>query len=96
MSVDVWTSDNYLSFLGVVAHFVDAENNQRDLLIGFRNLAGDHTASAQASVILDVIREYDFESSFNCFVGDNASNNDKKLVAYLNEGSLMLKLGTEH
>lgn len=96
VSVDVWTSDNHLSFLGVVAHFVDAENNQRDLLIGFRNLAGDHTASAQASVILNVIREYGFESSFNCFVGDNASNNDKKLITYLNEGSLMLKLGTEH
>jgi hypothetical protein len=55
ISVDIWTSSNHLSFLGVVAHFVDADYNQQDLLISFRNLLGDHTASAQASVILNVI-----------------------------------------
>lgn len=96
MSADVWTSDNHFSFLGVVAHFVDADYHQRDLLIAFRNLAGDHTASAQASVILNVTREYDFESNFNCFVGDNASNNDAKLIKYLNKGSSILNLSLEH
>ena len=96
ISVDIWTSSNHLSFLGVVAHFVDADYNQRDLLIGFRNLLGDHTASAQASVILNVVREFNFESKFNCFVGDNATNNDKQLINYLNRGSTILSLGTEH
>ena len=96
VSVNVWTSANHLSFLGVVAHFVDADYNQRDLLIGFRNLLGDHTAERQALVIIDVIREYDFESNFNCFVGDNASNNDKKLISHLNKQSAILNVGTEH
>jgi hypothetical protein len=82
--------------LGVIAHFVDADYNQQDILIGFRNLLGDHTASAQASVILDVIREYNFESKFNCFVGDNATNNDKRLIIYLNKEPAILNLGTEH
>jgi hypothetical protein len=27
ISVDLWTSSNHLSFLGVVAHFVDADYN---------------------------------------------------------------------
>jgi hypothetical protein len=27
ISVNLWTSSNYLSFLGVVAHFVDADYN---------------------------------------------------------------------
>ena len=55
VSVDIWTSSNHLSFLGVVAHFVDADYQQRDLLIAFNNLIGDHTASAQALAILKVI-----------------------------------------
>jgi hypothetical protein len=96
VSVDVWTSANHLSFLGVVAHFVDADYNQQDLLIGFRKLLGDHTASAQALVIVDVMREYNFESNFNCLVGDNATNNDKKLIKHLNRESTTLCLGAQH
>jgi hypothetical protein len=47
-------------------------------------------------VILNVIREYNFESKFNCFVGDNATNNDKRLISYLNKESAILNLSTEH
>lgn len=38
---------------------------ESDLLAAFRSLAGDHTASAEASMVLNVIREYNFESNFN-------------------------------
>ncbi|KAK7178247.1 transposase-like protein [Paraphaeosphaeria sporulosa] len=76
ISVDIRTSSNYLSFLGVVAHFVNANYEQRSLLIAFNKLMGDHAASVQASAILKVIRENNFKSNFHCSIGDNAFNND--------------------
>ena len=39
---------------------------------------------------------YNFESNFNCLVGDNATNNDKKLIRLLNRGSATLCLGVQH
>ena len=74
---------------------LDADYKQRDLLIAFRDLLGDHTGTTQASVILNVIREYNFELRFSCFVSDNATCNDSKLIAGLTQ-SPVLNLGTEH
>lgn len=65
------------------------------MLIAFRNLFGDHTGRAQAALILNVVREYNFETKFNCFVGDNASNNDRELINGLNESD-WLKLSPSH
>ena len=39
---------------------------------------------------------YNFESNFNCLVGDNATNNDKKLIRLLNRESATLCLGVQH
>jgi hypothetical protein len=88
ISVDVWTSSNHLSFLGVVAHFAgkslsialywqqlttaDAQYKQRDILLAFRNLYGDHTGAAQAAVILRVLKSFEIAPQLHCFVGDNA------------------------
>jgi hypothetical protein len=55
--------------------------------MGLRNFFGDHTASAQASIILDFMQEHSFESNFNCSVGNNTTNNDKKLVKHLKRES---------
>ncbi|CAE7021586.1 Transposase protein [Pyrenophora teres f. teres] len=85
ISVDVWTSSNHLSFLGVVAHFSDSQYKQRDVLIAFRNLYGDHTGAAQAAIILDVLNEFDVAPRLQAFVGDNASNNDSELIKGLNQ-----------
>lgn len=58
---------------------------QRDLVIGFRNLFGDHTGLAQAKEIAYVLRSYDICHKFYYFVGDNATNNDNELIKGLNE-----------
>lgn len=96
VSVDVWTSRNYYSFLAIVAHFVDATYKQRDVLIAFHNLIGDHSGGAQAVVILDVIRQYNFETRFNCCIGDNATSNDASLYDGLTQGSDILDLDSRH
>lgn len=61
-----------------------------------RNLIGDHSGGAQASVIIDVIREYNFEDRFNCFVGDNATSNDRSLYNGLSDLSDSINLDSSH
>jgi hypothetical protein len=43
VSVDIWTSSNYLSFLGVVAHFVGKQSISPALIL-IRQLASLETA----------------------------------------------------
>jgi hypothetical protein len=74
---------------------LDANYKQQDLLITFRNLLSNHISSTQASIVLNIIQEYNFKHNFNCFVSNNATSNNAKLIASLNQ-SLILNLGTKH
>ena len=92
----MWTLSNHLSFLGVVGHFAgeylliavfwqqlttpDAQYRQRDILLAFQNLYGDHTGAAQAAVILKALDSFEIAPQLHCFVGDNATNNDNELI----------------
>ena len=74
ISVDVWTLSNYLSFLGVVAYFADADFKQHDIIIAFRNLYGDHTGGAQATILRAVFDEYDISHK----ISSKEKNSSKK------------------
>jgi hypothetical protein len=63
---------------------IDAKLKQQDLLIAFKNLYGDHTGAAQAAIIRNVLANHKISCQFHCFVGDNASSNDSKLIDGLN------------
>ncbi|RYN88075.1 hypothetical protein AA0119_g12201 [Alternaria tenuissima] len=69
----------------VVGHFADAQYQQRDILLAFQNLYGDHTGAAQAAVILKALNSFEIALQLHCFVGDNATNNDNELIQGLNE-----------
>jgi hypothetical protein len=62
----------------------DADYKQRDIIIAFRNLYGDHTGAAQGTIVRAVLDEYEMSRKFHCFVGDNATNNDGELIRSLN------------
>ena len=112
VSLDVCVSSNHFRFLVIFAHFVgksylirqqeiiltkpDADYQQRDLLIAFRNLFDDHTGQAHASIILKVIQEYDFKLKFNCLVRGGAIDGDKMLINALNDQSLTLQINKQH
>lgn len=53
-------------------------------MIGFLNLFADHTGTNQADVLGQILNEYDIADKFHCFVGDNVTNNDAKLLAGVN------------
>jgi deoxycytidylate deaminase len=62
----------------------DAQYKQRNILLAFRNLYGDHTGAAQAAVILQVLESFEIAPQLHCFVSDNASNNNNALIQSLN------------
>jgi hypothetical protein len=53
-------------------------------LIAFRNLYGDYTRAAQAFILRAVFDEYEIFRKLHCYVGDNATSNDAKLIKGLN------------
>jgi hypothetical protein len=62
----------------------DANLKQRDIIIAFRNLFGDHTEATQGTIIHAVLDEYEISQKFHCFVGNNATSNNGKLIESLN------------
>lgn len=79
ISFDLWSSSNGLPLCGVVGHFIDHEGFLRTLLLGLRELIGEHSGENIAGVVADVIRDYRIASRIGYFVLDNAKNNDTAL-----------------
>ena len=63
---------------------LDANFQQQDLLIAFRNLYSDHTGAAQAAIIVCVLDSFEISLKFYYFVSDNALNNNSETIAGLN------------
>ena len=64
---------------------LDANCQQQDVLIGFRNLFGDHTGANQSRIIANIINEYNLRPKFSCYVADNATNNDSETLNNLGD-----------
>jgi hypothetical protein len=77
---DLWTSPNHRSFLGVVGHWVDADGNLHNTLLGLRRFYGAHTGANQAAYFWQVAKEFSLTKKIGYFTLDNASNNDTALV----------------
>jgi hypothetical protein len=43
LSFDLWRSPNGLGLKAIIAHFVDSEYNIRTILIGLREVIGEHS-----------------------------------------------------
>jgi hypothetical protein len=80
LSFDLWTAQNSLAIIGVVAHYLSKDLESRTQLIAMRSIEGPHTGENQAQVIAEVIAEviedYEIRDQLRYFVTDNAGNND--------------------
>jgi len=85
LSFDLWTSPNGLGLNAIIAHFVDSEYNIRTILIGLREVMGEHSGENIGQTVVEVIREFQLEASLNVFVLDNARSNDTAVYYILNE-----------
>jgi hAT family C-terminal dimerisation region len=75
ISLDIWTSPNTYLFLGIVAHYIPAnENHQNTSLIALREIGG-HSGEEQWSVLRTVLEEYGIVEKLGCIISDSASTN---------------------
>jgi hypothetical protein len=80
LSFDAWSSPNYLSMLGVVGHWIDADRQLKTGLLALKVVEG-HYGSEMADVLQEVITNYKIEDKVGAFQMDNATNNDTALDA---------------
>ena len=76
ISSDLWSSPNGLALNGVVSHFVDAEYNIKTILLGLREIIGQHTGENIGQSMVEIIHDFHLEPKLGTFIHDNATNND--------------------
>jgi hypothetical protein len=90
ISMDIWTS-KYSKFgiFGVNAHFIVRQQLEDDktelkvysILLALRRLTQRHTGEYEATVLADIIKEYDFVDNLGVCIADNAGDNNTAVVA---------------
>jgi hypothetical protein len=76
VTLDVWTSKNQLSFLGITCHYIDSEWNLYSNLLAFEHLEGSHSGEAIGTAVYKVLTSFGVASKLLAVTTDNASNND--------------------
>jgi len=80
ISCDLWTSPNSIAILGITAQFIDEHGTLKNLVLGMKELVGEHTGENMSKLILDVIKEYGIQKNLGYFTMDNAPDNDTLLT----------------
>ncbi len=76
LSIDIWTSSNQKLLLGIMADFVDYEEERHTkALITLRRVVG-HSRQAQCEVLVPVLQEYSIIQKLRAIVRDNSTTNN--------------------
>jgi len=81
-TVDLWTSPNIKSFMGITAHWVDNEWSLKSTIVDFIHVQGVHSGRNLATAFKDVCLDFGILDKVNTITVDNASNNDTFLSAF--------------
>jgi len=57
ITIDAWTSPNYIAFLGITAHWVNKNWEMEELLIEFVHLKGPHSGDNMATAFMKALEE---------------------------------------
>ena len=57
ISLDLWSSPNGYSMLGVICHFIDRAFKARTVLFGVKALHGPHSGKNMAAPLIKVMRD---------------------------------------
>jgi hypothetical protein len=90
ISFDIWTAGNWIGIISVWAYWIDDAGERQRRLLAFRRIYRSHTGDNQASIILDVLNEYDIATRIGYFVCDNASSNDNAVELILQQLELAI------
>ena len=84
ISFDLWSSSNHKAIVGVIAHFINANGRRRNIVLGLREIEGEHSGENIGHQLLQLFKEYGLltPNRLGYFICDNAETNDK-CIAYL-------------
>ena len=72
-TVDIWTSRQQKSFMGVTCHMI-VEGVLETVMLACRPMVGSHTAEHVKNIYCEVVEDYSLENKVSAIVTDNASN----------------------
>ena len=75
IALDAWTSPNHLAFLAITAYFIDANWKHQEVLLGFEHLHGKHTGTAMATIVKNILDDFQVSDRLFCVITDGAANN---------------------
>src|SRR5947207_3008613 len=79
ITLDLWTSSNYLALLGIIAHYTNENGNLQQSMLAMYEVEGQHSGENLAVIVLDVIQDYGIQTKLGYFMCNNASNNNTML-----------------
>lgn len=88
LTVDVWTDRRMRAFLGITAHYIalDAQQKKHRLfsaLLSCDRFTGSHTGERIAAELDTVMDQYKIKQKIDCIISDNAANMRKALTITL-------------
>ena len=81
LTTDLWTSNQTLSYMCVVAHYIDGNWNLQTRVLAFIELDPPHSGNVIADALYAVVLEWNIETKIMSVTLDNASNNDGAIDA---------------
>ena len=82
ISLNLWTSPNSLTILGIIAYFVNKEGKLQSLVLVLKEVEGEHSGENLTKYVIEVIQEYKISKKVGYFIIDNTDNNNT-LLAYV-------------
>jgi hypothetical protein len=76
ITVDLWTSTNHKSVLGIIGHDINQEGQLKHNVLGVKELNGSHKGENQGRLVIDVLEDFNIERKLGFFVGDNDGKNN--------------------
>ncbi|VAH14919.1 unnamed protein product [Triticum turgidum subsp. durum] len=76
LTCDLWTSNQTLCYMSLVAHYIDSEWNMQYRVISFLELEPPHTGIVISQAIFECLSDWKIEDKIATITLDNASSND--------------------
>ena len=73
LALDLWSSRDMRSFIGITCHFI-LDFSMRSAMLGCHRFTGSHTAENIHHAFSETVSSYDINSKISTIVTDNASN----------------------
>jgi hypothetical protein len=74
--IDLWSSPNHRSLLGVTAIYVGEDGRTEKCVLALKTVLGGHDGVNIAKYVMEVIRDWGIASKVGYMNIDNATNND--------------------